>query len=238
MNIKYFQCINSDEIGLKVSKLFVEQVKRNPNSVFILATGSSPLSTYKAICNDYELNKTNWSKAITFNLDEYLALKTNYNDQSYRYFMNTNLFDHINVDKNNTHFPSQDLLGDKYQQLIYSHHQVDIAILGVGNNGHIAFNEPGTPLNSMTHVVDLTESSRQANARFFDNDINNVPTQAITMGLKEILSARKIILIATGKSKKAAIDKLQSAASFDSKWPITALTQHNNVLVYIDGLDK
>jgi glucosamine-6-phosphate deaminase len=131
--------------------------------------------------------------------------------------MDDNLFNHINIDKKNTFFPNQSLIGDKYQQMMNHKGEVDICLLGVGNNGHIAFNEPGTKIDAMTHVVDLTESSRLANSRFFDNDINNVPKQAVTTGLKEILNSKKIILIATGKNKKTAIEHLKTAKNFDEQ---------------------
>jgi glucosamine-6-phosphate deaminase len=136
-------------------------------------------------------------------------------NQSYQQFMNVNLFNHINIQKNNTYFPSYKLVGAKYQELINKYHQVDIAILGVGNNGHIAFNEPGTLISEQTHVVNLTESSRQANSRFFDNDINEVPKQAVTVGLSEILKAKRIVLIAIGKAKRTAIERLKQAKDFD-----------------------
>jgi glucosamine-6-phosphate deaminase len=148
-------------------------------------------------------------------LDEYLGLNEKYAQQSYRYFMDENLFNHINIDKARTYFPNQSLIGSKYQELMQRYPRIAIAILGVGNNGHIAFNEPGTPIDSWTHIVNLTASSRQANARFFDNDIHNVPTQAVTMGLKEILQANQIILIATGKAKSEAIQHLKYAQKFD-----------------------
>jgi glucosamine-6-phosphate deaminase len=170
-------------------------------------------------------------------LDEYIGMSKKYFNQSYRYFMDKNLFNHINIDKTHTYFPNQELVGDNYQKLIRQCPQIELAILGVGNNGHIAFNEPGTPIDSQTHIVNLTISSRQANARFFNDDINNVPKQAVTMGLKEILQAKKIILIATGKVKKEAIQHLQHAKYFDPNWPITALTHHSNVIVYTDNLD-
>jgi glucosamine-6-phosphate deaminase len=151
--------------------------------------------------------------------------------------MESNLFNHININKDNTHFPNVNLINEQYQQLINKHHQVDLAILGVGNNGHIAFNEPGTSLTTVTHVVDLTVSSRQANARFFNNDINNVPTQAITVGLKEILAVKKIVLIAIGDAKKQAIEHLKHAQQFDSNWPITALINHRDVTIYTVGIN-
>jgi glucosamine-6-phosphate deaminase len=215
MSITYIKSINANEIGDKVAQLFIQQVKKRPDSVFILATGSSPITTYQAIVKDYQKNHTDWSKVTTFNLDEYIGLTQQYANQSYAYFMNENLFNHLNVKKTSTYFPNKNLVGDKYQKLIDQYHQVDLAILGVGNNGHIAFNEPGTTITTQTHVVDLTDSSRQANARFFDNNIDNVPKQAVTMGLKEILSAKQIVLIATGKAKKTAIEHLKQAKDFD-----------------------
>lgn len=237
MSIRYIQCSNAQKIGEQVAQLFINQVKKNPNSVFILATGSSPVMTYQSIVKDYQLNHTDWSKVITFNLDEYIGLDNRYSNQSYRCFMDENLFNHININKKQTYFPDETLVGNKYQKLIDQYHQVDLAILGVGNNGHIAFNEPGTPLNEQTHIVNLTASSREANARFFDNNINYVPKQAVTTGLQEILNTKQIVLIATGKAKKEAIEHLKQAKQFDPNWPITALTQHPNVIIFTDNLE-
>jgi glucosamine-6-phosphate deaminase len=129
--------------------------------------------------------------------------------------MNRNLFSGLNISKNATYFPTIQLLHGKYQRKINRCGGIDLAILGVGTNGHIAFNEPGTPINSLTHIVRIKKSTREANARFFDNNIDNVPTQAVTCGLKSILSSKKIVLIATGASKKDAIEHVKNAKVYD-----------------------
>jgi glucosamine-6-phosphate deaminase len=127
------------------------------------------------------------------------------------------LFKHINIDMNNVHFPSARTLEGKYEELINETGGVDLTILGVGVNGHIAFNEPGTPINSMTHVVTLDEITRQANARFFSNNITDVPSEAVSCGLDTILQSKQIVLVASGKNKNDAIDHLRHAKTFNPK---------------------
>lgn len=233
-DIKIFECKDAKEIANLVSQKVIELVKNKPNSILILPTGSSPVETYKAIINDHKKNKTSYSQVKTFNLDEYVDLKPEFISQSYSNFMNVNLFDHIDINRNNIHFPNQELVKGKYDKLMKQTGKIDLALLGVGVNGHIGFNEPNTSICSKTHLTDLDESTRQANSRFFKNDINNVPSQAITMGLKTILQASEIIVIATGNSKKEAIRQLLQTGKFNKQWPITALKKVKNVSIYID----
>jgi glucosamine-6-phosphate deaminase len=148
-------------------------------------------------------------------LDEYVDLNPRFSDQSYRCFMDQNLFNVVNIKLNHTHFPTPNTVNGQYEQLIANANGVDIALLGVGVNGHIAFNEPRSPLDSITRIVNLTPSTRQANARFFNNNVGAVPKQAITCGLQTILNARRIILIATGHAKKLALTKLMHTKIYD-----------------------
>jgi glucosamine-6-phosphate deaminase len=148
-------------------------------------------------------------------LDEYIDLNPQYSNQSYRYFMNSNLFSKININLNNTFFPSKQTINGKYDLMIQNAGGANIALLGVGVNGHIAFNEPNSSIDSITRIVDLTSSTKEANARFFDNHSDFVPKQAVTCGLSTILAAKQIILIATGSNKKTALTQLKHATSFD-----------------------
>ena len=172
---------SSEYASRYVANEIEKQLKEKPESRFILPTGSTPIGVYN------ELTKRNldWSKATTYNLDEYLDCSIE--EQTYRYFMDDMLFNHINIKRENINFPTD---GDKSYGL-----DVDLCLLGIGTNGHIAFNEPGSDFNSETRVVDLTENTIQDNSRFFPT-INDVPTQAVTMGLKPIMTSKRIILMA------------------------------------------
>lgn len=234
MSIKKIVCKDTQEIANLAAQNFIEIIKKRQNPLFILATGSSPILTYKNLINDNNVNKTSWRNVRTFNLDEYVDLKEKYVSESYRNFMNINLFNHIDIDKKNTFFPSKNLIDGKYDDMISDHGVIDLAILGIGNNGHIAFNEPGTSIDSKTHIAYLDESTRLANSRFFNNKLEDVPHAAVTMGLSTILKAKKIILIATGTAKKNAILHLCQAKEFDPKWPCTCLVNHQDVTIYID----
>lgn len=200
-----------------------------------LATGSTPIETYQALIKDYETNKTNWSKVKTFNLDEYIDLAPDH-IKSYRYFMNQQLFNHLNINFKNTYLPNG--VGDlqkniiEYEKLLKQYGPIDLQILGIGTNGHIGFNEPGTAADSRTHIVNLTTETIAANQRFFDN-IKQVPTRAITMGIATILEAKMIVLIATGKEKAKAIAALVHG-KVTTNYPCSFLQNHDNVIIIVD----
>ena len=186
------------------------QVILKPDSVLGLATGSSPLGTYKQLIEWYEKGDIDFSKVTSVNLDEYVGLDST-NDQSYRYFMNKNFFEHINIDINNTFVPNGcavDLAGEgkRYDEHIAKLGGIDLQLLGIGLDGHIGFNEPDKYFVKSTHVVDLHESTIKANSRFFAN-IDEVPKRAITMGMVSIMQAKKILLIASGKEKRDILEK-------------------------------
>ncbi len=225
-------CKDSEKIGQQAAEIVIKVIRGNSFSILGLATGSSPIPLYNALIEDHKKNKTDYLNIKSFNLDEYVDLSHKYFNQSYRNFMDENLFNKININKNNTFFPSLTNY-QKYDEMIKKAGGIDVQILGLGVNGHIAFNEPGTPITKKTHIVKITESTREANARFFDNKINNVPKTAITMGIKTILKAKKIILIATGKNKALAISKLFEN-KYDKNWPVTSLLFHPDVTVFVD----
>lgn len=226
---------NPEEISQLVSKTISSLVVKKPNAVLGLATGSSPIGTYNLLIKDYQNNKTDWSKVVTFNLDEYVGLDA-HDPTSYHYFMNHHLFNHININKENIHIPSG--IGNitenikNYENLLENFGPVDLQLLGIGENGHIGFNEPGSTMDSKTRVVNLTASTITANKHFFDHE-SQVPTQAITMGIATILKANTIVLIASG-SKKAPAIKALIHGKVDAQWPCSYLQNHENVIIIID----
>ena len=227
---------NYEELSKVAAKEFSKVIKEKENAVLGLATGGSPVGMYKELIKMYEQKELNFSKITTVNLDEYIGLNPEHN-QSYRYFMNNNLFNHINIDKSNTFVPNglaEDLEAQckEYDQKISELGGIDIQLLGVGNNGHIAFNEPNSELSSGTHIISLTDNTIEANARFFDN-IDDVPRKAITMGVGGIMKAKKIILIASGESKAEAIKGIFSGKITTAN-PATMLQMHRDVTVIVD----
>lgn len=201
-----------------------------------LATGSSPLGLYARMVDDHKKNGTSYKDIKTFNLDEYVGLPITH-PESYYAFMHTNLFNHIDIPEENTHVPSglgEDLEGQAlaYDKMI-EENPIDIQVLGIGSDGHIAFNEPGTPFDSITHVTDLLEPTIKDNARFFDFDMNKVPHQAVTQGIATIMRAKKIILIATGENKAEAV-KAMVEGEIQEACPASILQKHDNVVVVVD----
>ena len=226
---------NEKDISAKIAEEFIKQVNAKPNSVLGLATGTSPLQVYADLVEANKQGRVSFKDVATFNLDEYIGLEGTHN-QSYRYFMNDNLFDHIDIDKAKTHVLKG--VGDyvaymnQYDDEIASFGGIDLQILGIGSDGHIAFNEPGTPFDSLTHIAELTESTIKDNSRLF-NDISEVPTKAVTMGLKSIMNARKIVLIATGKNKAQAIYNLLKGPKTEEV-PCSILQDHPDCTIYCD----
>lgn len=225
-----------DEMSMKAYEAMKKVLTEKPDATLGLATGSTPVGLYKLMIADYEAGKISYKDMTSINLDEYVGLPVTH-PESYRAFMNRNLFDHIDIKKENTHVPdglNPDLAAaaDAYTAYIAAH-PVDVQILGIGSNGHIAFNEPGTPFDSHTHVVTLKEGTRKDNARFFDNDIDKVPTHAVTMGLQDIMSAKFIILLASGAGKANAVNAMINGPVSEN-CPASILQTHPNVLVVTD----
>ncbi|MFG6339841.1 MAG: glucosamine-6-phosphate deaminase [Lachnospiraceae bacterium] len=212
------------------------QVIMKPDCVLGLATGSTPIGTYEQLIRWYEKGDLDFSQVHSINLDEYRGLSPE-NDQSYRYFMNTHLFDKINIDKKNTYVPDG-LEPDKekacrdYEEIIHAHGGVDLQILGLGHNGHIGFNEPGSVFEKETHCVALTENTRQANARFFAS-MDEVPTEAYTMGIKSIMQAKKIMVIVSGESKREIVKKAFHGP-ITPEVPASVLQLHSDVILVGD----
>lgn len=223
-----------------MSKIAAEEVcklvNQKPNCVLGLATGSTPEGMYKELINLYEENKVDFSKVRSINLDEYIGLNGDH-EQSYRHFMDKHLFDHINIDKNNTFLPNgvaEDMEEEckRYDERIREFGGIDLQILGIGQNGHIGFNEPSESLSIATHITDLAQNTIEANSRFFDS-MEQVPKKAITMGMGGIMKARKVVLLASGEKKAEIIAKLLEG-NINTKVPASILQVHNNVLVIVD----
>ncbi len=199
-----------EKLSQRAASLIAAQMLMKPNCVLGLATGSSPVGIYKKLIEWNRAGDIDFSKTISVNLDEYIGLDGT-NDQSYRYFMQTQLFDHVNIVRENTYVPNgcaADLAKEceEYDARIERLGGIDLQLLGIGLDGHIGFNEPGDSFIAPTHVIDLHESTIQANARFFASEAD-VPRQAVTMGIGAIMKAKKVVLIANGKAKKKIVQK-------------------------------
>lgn len=197
---------NYDEMSKKAAEIMTELVKNNPHAILGLATGSSPIGMYKYMAQACK-EGVSYKNVSTVNLDEYVGLTADH-DQSYAYFMRTNLFDHIDIDQKNTNLPcgsAADVEQEcaRYNALLETMKQ-DVQVLGLGSNGHIGFNEPNTPFGSVTHLVDLTENTIKDNSRLF-NSIDEVPRQALSMGIKNIMQAKSILMVVSGKNKAEAV---------------------------------
>lgn len=227
---------NYDEVSREAFKIMKETVTRNENPILGLATGSSPIGLYKKMIADHKSEGTSYKKVKTWNLDEYTGIPRTH-DQSYWTFMHENLFDQLDIKEENIHVPvgetdNEQEECEKYEKSMEGY-TVDLQILGIGADGHIGFNEPGTPFDKLTHIAELTEKTRSDNARFFDGDINKVPTHAITMGLATIIKAKKIVIIATGTNKADAVyDMIKGPVITDC--PASILQTHNDVTVILD----
>ncbi len=229
-------CNDYEEMSVRAAKLVASQMILKPDCVLGLATGSTPIGMYDKLVEMYEAGEIDFSDVTTFNLDEYYPISPD-NSQSYRYFMNEHLFSRVNVEMARTHVPNgetadPDAECESYETLINNAGGVDLQILGIGQNGHIGFNEPDINLNTVTHLTDLTQSTIDANSRFFESR-DEVPTQAITMGMASILKSRKIVLLASGRSKAAVVAELLKE-SLNTSVPATLLNVHPDVVLICD----
>ncbi|KON88248.1 glucosamine-6-phosphate deaminase [Sporosarcina globispora] len=227
---------NYEEMSKTAADYIITMVRQFPDATLGLATGGTPVGTYKRLIEDHQDNKTSYKKVTTFNLDEYIGLSGE-NPQSYRYFMDSVLFNHLDIQKVNTFIPNGTALDLEkeclnYENKLKNHGGIGLQILGIGNNGHIGFNEPGTAFSSNTHIVDLADSTIKANARYFNN-IEEVPNQAITMGISTIMQCREILLLASGEAKADAIQQLLGK-EVNEHFPASILRSHPNVKVIAD----
>ena len=222
-----------DAVSKEAFEVMKEVVTGKEDAVLGLATGSSPIGLYENMIQDHKENGTSYAKCQSFNLDEYVGIDRNH-PESYWTFMHKNLFHGIDLPEDKVHVPYGNTKEDceAYEKAM-ENVSVDIQVLGIGANGHIGFNEPGTPFTEETHIVELTEKTRSDNARFFDNDINQVPTHAITMGIATIMKAKKILLVATGANKADAVAAMVNGP-VGPVCPASVLQNHADVVVIVD----
>jgi len=225
-----------EELSRKAFEVMIDVVRNNPNAVLGLATGSTPIGLYDLMVEDHVKNGTSYAGVRTVNLDEYAGLSPQ-NDQSYRYFMKKHLLDRIDVLPENTYIENG-LAKDEAAECaryndVLSRLPRDIQLLGIGANGHIAFNEPNTPFETQTHVVALTENTIKMNSRFF-KDENEVPRRAFTMGPKNIMDAKKILLLATGANKAEAVRGMVEG-DITPALPASILQRHADCILIADA---
>ena len=225
-----------EHAGRITANILSAQIIMKPDCVLGLATGSTPISAYENLIRRYESGDLDFSSVHSINLDEYRGLDPE-NDQSYRYFMNTHLFDHINIDKKNTFVPDgmekdAEKACQDYDEIIRSHGGIDLQLLGLGHNGHIGFNEPSDSFAKGTHLVTLAESTVTANARFFAS-ASDVPKEAYTMGIRSIMQAKMILVMACGEGKKEIIKKA-FYGPITPQVPASVLQLHPNVILVGD----
>jgi glucosamine-6-phosphate deaminase len=222
-----------EELSARAAQLFLAAIRENPRIVLGLPTGRTPMGMYERVVAECSREYHCFRDVVTFNLDEYAGISCDH-PGSYCAFMEYVLFDHVDIGPLNAHIPdgaARDLDAEcvGYENAIQNAGGLDLTFLGLGSNGHIAFNEPGTPWTSRTRVVELTESTRAANAAVFQGE---VPTRAITMGISTILSSKRIVLLASGEKKKAAIERLRSGEQSE-EFPASALHTHGDVTVLV-----
>ncbi|MCM3194206.1 glucosamine-6-phosphate deaminase [Priestia megaterium] len=234
MNI--IQVKNYSEMSAKAADMLISKLHEKPNMNLGLATGGTPKGLYDHLIQDHKEHGTSYKHVTSFNLDEYVGMKPQ-DPNSYHYYMADALFNHIDIDVSNTHVPNG--LADtpeeecrRYDEMIQNHRGIDLQILGIGQNGHIGFNEPGTSFNSPTHIVTLEESTRKANARYF-NSLDEVPTQAITMGIESIMKSKEILLLISGEAKAEAMYQLLNG-EITENFPASILKKHHCVTIIAD----
>ena len=228
-----------ESMSRAAGEIFIEAIRANPNITLGLATGSTPKGMYQELIKCHREEGLDFSKVKTFNLDEYIGLSHDH-PSSYGYYMDTQLFNHINIDKRNVFIPDgkTECLEEhckEYDKLILDSGKIDLLLLGIGEDGHIAFNEPGESLSVGTSVAQLAQSTIEVNSRFF-NSIEEVPKTAITMGMGSILKSKKIVLLANGVNKSHVISKLVKGDKITPMLPVSFLLLHSDVTVIVDEL--
>lgn len=225
---------NYEEMSKEAARIIVDLVNNKPNAVLGLATGGTPIGMYQNLISAYQNGLVSFKNVITFNLDEYCGIEQNH-PQSYYFYMHEHLFNHIDILPNSINLPKasgdEEVLAKRYNDLL-NQTTIDLQVLGIGSNGHIGFNEPGTPFEQETFVVKLAEKTRLDNQRFFAS-LNEVPKTAITMGIKNITNASAILLLISGKAKADTVVRLLKG-EITSAFPASVLHLHPNVTIIID----
>lgn len=235
--IKWIKVDLYNEMSTVAANIFIKQLNEKPDSVLGFATGASPIGFYKQLVHHCQNGEISFSQVVSFNLDEYIGVPAN-SQMSYKTYMKEYLFDHVDIKDDNIYLPNsqtEDLVQEctDYEENIKKINGIDLQLLGIGVNGHIGFNEPGTPFDSLTHIVELSESTRMVNSRYF-NSIEDVPTHAITMGIQSIMNTKAIVLLAFGESKRDAINRLRSGIVTE-EFPASCLLNHENVTIIYGG---
>lgn len=233
--MKIIKCDHYDDMSKKAAQVIISDMKEKKDIVLGLATGSTPIGLYKELIKANQEKQISFKDVMTFNLDEYIGISQKH-PESYYQFMMRHLFNHVDIDQKNINLPNNDASSiDKHIKAYndkMKKHPIDVQVLGIGANGHIGFNEPGTPFDNETFIVDLDEDTRIANQRFFDS-LDEVPKKAITMGIKNIMRSKKIILLASGIHKAEAIKKMIEGP-ITTEHPASILQLHPNVEVFVD----
>ena len=233
--MKIVKVKNYDEMSYQASLVIKELLQAKPDATLGLATGSSPIGLYKNLIKFYEAGEISFKDVKSYNLDEYCELPRSH-PESYYSFMHRNLFDHVDIKKENINIPCSE--GSDLQALCKEYNDklnaatVDVQLLGIGANGHIGFNEPNTPFDQETFVVELTEKTRKDNQRFF-NSLDEVPTHAMTMGIANIMKAKKLLMVISGANKAEAVKRLASGVVTE-EFPASILNKHDDVIVFVD----
>jgi glucosamine-6-phosphate deaminase len=227
-----------DAVSKKTAEIVADAIKEKPNLIFCLPAGGSPIGMYAYLVRMYQDKEISFKDMITFNMDEYVGLSAD-NENSYAYFMQKHFLKYVDVPSENAHHPdgmTDDLgqMGEAYSAKMFEMGGLDLAITGIGSNGHIAFNEPAEKLIARTHVVDLDETTIKNNARFFDGNVDLVPKQAISIGMEDIMKSKLFLVIASGKHKAAMIKKTFEITDIDPMWPVSFLRMHPNCIFIID----
>jgi glucosamine-6-phosphate deaminase len=233
--MKIIKLKNYEEVSQKASEIVINQLKKKPNSVLGLATGSTPVRLYEKLVEAFKKGEISFKEVMSYNLDEYIGINRNH-PQSYYQYMHKHLFSKVDMRESHIHIPNNDI--DQIDQIAKLYNDdltknaIDLQILGIGSNGHIGFNEPKTPLGNETFIVELDEQTRKDNMRFFDS-LDEVPKYAITMGIKNIMRSKHIILMASGIEKADAVYEMVNG-KVSEDLPASVLQLHPNVIVIVD----
>ncbi|MFP7492384.1 glucosamine-6-phosphate deaminase [Terribacillus saccharophilus] len=224
------------ELSEMAAARIISKLSTKPDSVLGLATGSTPEGMYEALIKAYKERNVSFAEAVTFNLDEYVGLESN-DENSYAYYMNKKLFSHIDISPENAHLPNGksddlDAACADYERMIENAGGIDLQVIGIGLNGHIGFNEPHTPFEQRTHIVELDETTRNANARFFA-DLDSVPKHAITMGIQNIMESKELLLLVAGEQKASVLERLVYGDKTEA-FPASIIKDHPNVTIIAD----
>ncbi|TDL82898.1 glucosamine-6-phosphate deaminase [Peribacillus frigoritolerans] len=234
--MKLLEAKDHIEMSRLAADIILEQIRAKSNAVLGLATEGTVLKTYQELILNHKVHGTSFAQVRTFNLDEYVGLSKNH-ENSYHAYMKKHLFDEINIQSSNTNLPNgeaKDLEKEciSYESMIHKMGGIDLQLLGIGQNGHIGFNEPGTSFNSKTQIIELEKSTRIANSRYF-NSLDEVPTHAVTMGISTIMQSKKVLLLASGLQKASILYELFNSEVTDVI-PATILKEHPNVIIIAD----